>query len=132
MESHNLLDAPRVVFSNRSYVIIAAAAAIVFGVVYFWLSSQTSQGTKLASKESAGGLAAAVSSITSGLFAAASCSLCLTALASFLGAGGVFFIMGYRTELMAAGLILLAVSFYYTARKINGSCLSCSTSAIRG
>ncbi len=76
-------------------------------------------------KESAGGIAAAGSSVVSGLFTTASCGVCLSALFSFIGAGGVLFLMGHQAEIVALSLILTLACMHFTAAKINGECAAC-------
>ncbi len=89
-------------------------SALVVLQVFVWLNIGK---TKI--KESAGGLAAFISSLISGIAATASCGLCLSALFSLIGSGGFFFLSGHRLEILLASLLLLLISLYYTAKRIN-------------
>jgi hypothetical protein len=112
-------------------VVLVALISLAMGLlasmqVFAWRKT----GHKLV-KESAGGLAAAVTSVISGLFASASCGVCLTALFSFVGAGGAVFLMGHQLSILLVSLALILVSMYFTARKINDECPECVANLVK-
>lgn len=81
-------------------------------------------------RESAGGAAAWASSIASGVGASASCGVCLTALFSFLGSGGILFLMGHQWQILCASLLLMLGSLYFISRRINNECGDCKVKTL--
>ena len=59
------------------------------------------------------------SGIIAGLFGTAGCSSCLASIFGFLGAGNVFFLLEHQTYVVTASIMLILISLYFTARKIN-------------
>ncbi len=71
------------------------------------------------------GIAGLVSGSAAALFSTATCASCMSALFSFIGFGGMAFMIQHRMEMMAATLALLGASFYFTSKRIAGKCASC-------
>lgn len=72
------------------------------------------------------GLAGLLSGSATALFSTATCASCMSAVFSFIGFGGMTFLIQHRLEMMAVTLALLGVSFYLTSKRIAGNCASCS------
>lgn len=66
-----------------------------------------------------------LSGVTSSIFASATCGLCAGALFSFLGAGGVMFLVVYRWYIFTLALAMLLLSLYLLSRRINNGCEAC-------
>lgn len=56
------------------------------------------------------------------IFGTATCAACVGSLFGFLGVGGVFFLLEYRTPITILAIILLLISLYFTAQKVEGVC----------
>ncbi|HSB47516.1 MAG TPA: hypothetical protein VLD37_05865 [Candidatus Bilamarchaeum sp.] len=71
------------------------------------------------------GIAGFLSGAVSAIFASATCTSCVSALFSFLGFGGVLFLLEHKAEVTALTGGLVLVSLYFTSRRIAGNCESC-------
>lgn len=65
------------------------------------------------------------SALFGGLLATAACSSCIAAILGFLGAGSVFFVLENQPYIVLGAIILVAVSLYFSARRIQGYCNDC-------
>lgn len=76
-------------------------------------------------------LAHSTSSGALGIFGAvagtAVCASCLASLFGLLGLGmgSVIFVLQYQTYFLTGAIMLMLCSLYFTARRINKTCLSC-------
>jgi hypothetical protein len=97
------------------------AMGIVFSMqIYSWRNSIP------VARNAGAGLAGFLGGSMSAIFSTASCASCVSAIFSFIGFGGVVFLMEHRTEfsLLTMGIVLL--SLYLTSEKIEGNCPSCA------
>jgi hypothetical protein len=81
---------------------------------------------RIKAAENAGmGFAGFISGAVSAIFASATCASCISAVFSFIGFGGVLFLLEHKNEVTAitAGIVLL--SLYFTSERIAGNCSSC-------
>lgn len=62
----------------------------------------------------------------SSLFASATCALCVGALFSFLGFGTVLFFAQHRWYIIVFAGLLLFISLYFSSRRLNTGCSTCS------
>ena len=71
----------------------------------------------------AGGLGA----LFAGIVGTAFCASCLAPLFAIfgIGFGGVIFVLEYRFYFVAGITLLMLITIYLTARKINKVCISC-------
>lgn len=128
---HESLNIYLIATSNYEMILTALLSlglgALLTLQVFVWLNIG-----KAKIKESVGGVAALISSLASGIVATASCSLCLSALISLLGSGGIFLLYGHRLEILLVSFLLLLISLYYISQRINvdgkstGICKECS------
>jgi len=88
--------------------------------------------TKFRNKTRAGSLAGTaisgagtLSGIVATIFAAATCSLCVSAIFSFLGANGVIFLVENRGLVVSLSLILLISALVMTSRRLYTACETC-------
>jgi hypothetical protein len=66
-----------------------------------------------------------LSGVIGSVFGTATCASCVASIFGFLGVGGVFFLLQYRSWITTASIILILVSLYFTSRKVLGICESC-------
>ncbi len=66
-----------------------------------------------------------VSALSAAIFSSASCGLCVAAVFSFLGAGGVIFLVDNRVYVVAGSVVLLLISLYFSSKKVNNDCETC-------
>ena len=71
------------------------------------------------------GGAGVYAAIMGGLLATAACSSCFAALLGFLGAGSVLFVAKYNLYVGAAAILLMSISLFFAARRVNGECKTC-------
>jgi hypothetical protein len=109
---------------------LIAGISALMGVVlsmqaYCWKNS-------IRAASSAGiGFAGFVSGAVSAIFASATCASCVSAVFSFIGFGGVLFLMEHKAEVTAFTGGLVFVSLYFTSKRIAGRCESCELPAKR-
>ncbi|MEK6953524.1 MAG: hypothetical protein AABX01_00835 [Candidatus Micrarchaeota archaeon] len=104
--------------------LLAALMGVLVAMQYYVIKN-----TKSTDKKEVGsGFAAFFSSILSGIFATASCAACISVLFSFLGAAGIFFLLDHRWEITVFGFLMVGISIYLTARRINNHCEECKVS----
>ncbi len=68
---------------------------------------------------------AGASSIVSGVFAGATCAACVSVIFSFLGTGGVFFLLEYRWPIMIGTFLIVLIALFFTSKKIQSLCENC-------
>lgn len=66
-----------------------------------------------------------LSGVIGSVFGTASCASCVASIFSFLGMGGVLFLLQYRTWITTTSIVLILISLYFTSRKVLGICESC-------
>ena len=66
-----------------------------------------------------------LSGIVASVFGTATCASCVVSIFGFLGAGGVFFLLQYRTAITTGAIILLLISLYFTSKRVLNACESC-------
>jgi len=100
---------------------LLTALSIVMNIFVLRNKSNTQNSLSMAGQSGTGILSGVIGSV----FGTATCASCATSLFGFLGVGGVFFLLEYRTWIVAASIILILVSLYFTSRKVIGVCESC-------
>jgi len=68
------------------------------------------------------GTVAWASTFVTSIFSTATCAACAGAVFSFLGAQGVFFLLGHRWEIVLLGIGLLILSMEFVSRQIEHGC----------
>jgi hypothetical protein len=63
-----------------------------------------------------------ISAVFASIFGTASCGICIGALFSFLGVGGIFFLLDYRIHITVASIILMLLSIHFSSQKVLGVC----------
>jgi hypothetical protein len=101
-----------------------AALSLVVGIVlsmqaYCWKSGIRAAGSAGA------GFAGFVSGMVSAVFTTATCAGCVSAIFSFMGFGGVLFLLEHKGEIAAATSVLVLLSLYFTSERIAGKCREC-------
>lgn len=84
-----------------------------------------------AAKGAGVGFAGFISGAVGSLFASASCAGCVSAVFSFVGFGGVLFLIEHKAEVTALTLGVVFLSLYFTSKRIAGKCDYCSVPDIR-
>lgn len=74
-----------------------------------------------------GGVLSGASGIFGSIVGTASCASCLTSLFGLigLGTGGVFFVLDNQNYFLLGSILLMLISLYFVAQKINKVCNSC-------
>lgn len=100
---------------------ISALMGVVMSMqVYCWKNS-------IAAIANAGvGFAGFLSGAVSALFTSATCASCVSAVFSFIGFGGILFLIEHKAEILALTAAITFISLYFTSKKISGKCSSCS------
>lgn len=114
------------IFATKDYllmVFLALAVALFLTMQIFIFRNSIGTKTKLASLGK-GGLGG-YTGIIGALFATATCAACLFALLGFLGLSTIIFLVNIRWYIVIGAIILLALSIYFSAKKINGVCEDC-------
>lgn len=101
-----------------------AVLAIIVGVVFTMQIYSWKNGYKL-STSPALGFTGLISGSISSIFSTATCSACVAALFSFLGFGGVLFMIEHRMEIIAVTSIIVLIPLFFTSRKIVNGCGTC-------
>ena len=101
-------------------VALAALMGVVLSMqVYCWKNS-------VGAVRSAGiGFAGFVSGAISAVFTTATCASCVSAIFSFLGFGGVLFLLEHKAEVSGITTGLVFLSLYFTSGRIAGKCREC-------
>ncbi len=108
-------------FSGQDYLLLAVVSGIsalimamqirIFHVPHHAHVTSTAVGA-------GAGFAAAI-------FATSTCTLCLGALVSFLGAGTIFTLSEHRLSILFGSLLLLTVSLHFSSRRLVQGCTTC-------
>jgi len=72
-----------------------------------------------------GGIIGGLSAFIAGIFGTAACSSCIAVFFGFLGIGGVLFLARYQWYIVGGSAILILISIYLLAKKINNDCEVC-------
>lgn len=90
--------------------------------------SGESETTVLSAAHSAlSGAATGISGVFGALVGTASCASCLASVFGLMGVGvgSALFVLSYQMYFLLGAIVLMSVSLYVTARKINNTCVSC-------
>ncbi len=103
--------------------LLSVLVAVVFTMqIYSWRN-------KIAMAKNTGvGIISFFSASLSTIFSSATCASCVSAIFSFLGFGGVVFLIQHKTEIIGLTFIMVLASLYFTSGKIVGNCSSCNVS----
>lgn len=116
------------IYSRENYVLMTLLAILVG--VNFSMQIYAAKKQK-ALRKSLPVLQGAALSGASGIFGSvigtASCASCLASLFGFigLGTGSVFFVINNQNYFLWGSILILLVSLYFSAQKINKVCVSC-------
>ncbi len=77
------------------------------------------------------GAAMISASFVSTLYSSAACAGCIATLGTFMGAGATLFLVNNRSEFIALGAVLSAVSILTSAKTINSNCSSCRVAGVK-
>lgn len=114
------------IFGAQDYLmllLIAILESLLLLMFFYLLRRARTQKLKLSALgQSPLGIA---SGIPAFLLGTKLCPLCLAGIFGFLGSGFVFSILKYRLWIFAASIIILLLSLYSIAKKINGACEAC-------
>jgi len=100
---------------------ILVALSLVMNIYAFRLKRSAKVGLSMVS-QGGGGL---FSGVVASIFGTATCAACVSSIFGFLGIGGVFFLLEYRTHIVLISIVLLLISIYFTSAKVLGICKSC-------
>lgn len=122
----NSIDFQLSIFTTRDYVLLGILSLLtslflVIQIFIFRNSLNSKARLSTIGKGGIGGYAAVVASV----FGTASCSACLFALFGFLGASTLLFLIQHQWYIVSGAIILILISLYFTARKVNGICDLC-------
>jgi hypothetical protein len=111
------------VASYASLLLLAASTALSLTLqVKAWRSRQ--RAGNIAGSATASGFGV-VTGIFSSMFASATCGACVGAVFGFLGFTTIIFLVTYRWYILIGAVLLLFLSIYLSARKINRGCEVC-------
>ena len=111
-------------FTNGDYVVLGTIAIIASLIIVMQIFSFRLTG-KVGAGQSAFSGIGFLSAMTSAIFSSATCGLCVAAVFGFLGAGGVIFLVDNRMYVIIGSIILLALSLYFSSKKVNNDCDAC-------
>lgn len=117
------------IYSRENYILMTSLA-ILIGIT-FTMQIYTARKQLILRKSLPPVLQGAVLSGASGIFGSivgtASCASCLASLFGFigLGTGSVFFVLKNQSYFLFGAVVLMLISLYFAARKINRVCSSC-------
>jgi uncharacterized integral membrane protein len=102
-------------------ILLSIVMGMVFAMqIYSWRNRIT------VAKNASVGFAGFFSGAISAIFASATCASCISVLFSFIGFGGVVFLLEHRIEIMLVTAGIVMASFYYTSKKLTGKCKNCN------
>jgi len=122
--SGNTLATQLDIFTARDYAVLVLLSSLsslfITMQVYVMRQKRKIGGVSTAT---AGGLGA----LFAGIAGTAFCASCLAPLFAIfgIGFGGVIFVLEYRFYFVAGITLLMLITIYLTARKINKVCISC-------
>jgi len=112
------------IFTVRDYAVLVLLSSLssLFITMQAYVMRQK-QKIGGAGTATAGGLGA----LFAGIVGTAFCASCLAPLFAIfgIGFGGVIFVLEYRFYFVAGITLLMLITIYLTARKINKVCISC-------
>ena len=97
------------------------ALSVVMNIYILRNKKSIQDGASMAGQGSTGFLSGVIASV----FGTATCASCVASIFGFLGAGGVFFLLQYRTYVTLAAIILLLISLYFTSKRVLNACEEC-------
>lgn len=113
-----------VLFKPRDYVLLGALSLLSSLVVTIQVNIFRQKLSSSKSNAALGGVGV-FSGVLSSIFASATCALCLGSLFSFLGFGGVLFLVENRWYILSAATVLLLISLYFASKRLIDGCQSC-------
>lgn len=116
------------IFTAKNYLLMAflsVLAGLNLALSWYGFTQQKEIGN--ASQSVAGGAVSAIAGIFGAVVGTASCLSCLVALLSLvgLGVGSALFILRNQSYFLLGAIVLMLISLYFSARKINRVCDSC-------
>ncbi len=100
--------------------ILAVLIGIVFTLqIYSWKNGQKSK------KNTAFSVAGFFSGAVSSIFSTATCVNCVSTIFSFLGFGGVLFLVENRFQIISVSILIVLISLFFISKKIAYGCKSC-------
>lgn len=114
------------IFTYKDYLFLTAISFLSSSTIIMQIKifKQRASAKIVAGNSVLGGVGI-LSGITSSIFGTATCSLCVGAIFSFLGANAIFFLIDNRIIVVAISFVLLILSAYFSAKKLNDNCDSC-------
>ena len=120
----NDLKLQMTIFTPRDYVLLGLLSFLSSLVVTMQVNIFRKKLPSPRSNAALGG-AGVFSGVFSSIFASATCAMCIGSLFSFLGFGGVFFLVENRWYILSGAIMLLLVSLYFASRRFVEGCQSC-------
>lgn len=114
-------------FRTQDYTLmlfLSVLAGLNFALYWFALKQRKSRGV---TQSVAGGTASGIAGIFGAMVGTATCASCLAALFGLvgLGTGSVFFVLKNQSYFLLGAIVLMLISIYFAARKVNKVCDSC-------
>lgn len=94
-------------------------------LVMFWYTLRRSHTNKNSLTVVGGSNLGAGSGVLAFLFGSKLCPVCIAAIFGVFGSGATLAVLQYRAWLFAVSLVVLGVSLYLVARKVNEKCEHC-------
>ncbi|MBI2028218.1 MAG: hypothetical protein HYT07_01280 [Candidatus Levybacteria bacterium] len=116
------------IYSQKDYVLMFLLAALVGLNLALQVYIFRKQREERRLTQSTGQLAVSgISGVFGAVVGTAACASCLAFFFGLigLGAGSVIFVLNNQIYFFVGAIILLLISLYFTARKVNGVCESC-------
>lgn len=99
---------------------ISVLLGVLFSLqLYSWQQGRSSK------KTAALGISGFFAGALSGIFSTATCIACVSALFSFLGFGGMLFLIQHRNEISLLSSIFVLSALFFSSKKITNECKSC-------
>ena len=100
---------------------VLTALSVVMNIYILKNKGSAQDGAAMAGQGGTGFLSGVIASV----FGTATCASCVASIFGFLGVGGVFFLLQYRTAITTGAIILLLISLYFTSKRVLNACESC-------
>lgn len=116
------------VFRMQDYILIIALSILAgLNFALNWYGFKLQKTVRAASGSAAGGVASGIAGVFGAIVGTATCASCLAALFGLigLGTGSVFFVLKNQSYFLLGAIVLMLISLYFAARKINKVCTSC-------
>ena len=113
------------IFRERDYFIMAFLAILVgLNVVFQIYNFQQKREQKNLAQSATAGATTGIMGIFAGVVGTAACASCLASLFGLigLGTGSVLFVLKNQLYFLVGAIVVMLISLYYTARKINKVC----------